>query len=409
MTECRVLLKDIKKDKTISIVNNSALLAPSPKTNKTNRKYTCYVCWRVFAFKHELTTHKLTHIQKDKKKINNKEKTVDNTHKTSNNNNSSKKIVKNDVEKIDLSKPAPFNCLFCNVDFQSVEEVKMHPRNALCRYNCKECDKNFNTVHGFLIHLLQHKINFTKGHDDKYSCSQCSEMFQDIIQLKSHNLLVHTVTTRVSEPTQDEPEQNVTPMEEEKEPDFTCELCYDMFSSVEELNDHMDFHKQLNGITNDLALAETDNANEEMNSTQNGDNLTSETETDSASTEVEYDVLEPDNDIPQIRYKCKKCERTFMNLYDFNQHKADKCNLINQCVECNESVVSNGDYYQHFLEKHSDVYICPYCFESLIGTKNIEDHKLEHLKSFKNVCKICFIIFPTHQIFNKHLLEDHLQ
>lgn len=389
--ECRVDLKDVMKNKTIKFNGYTAILPAEPK-----KRYTCYECWTRFVYTHELARHKLIH----KKQAEEKQLKEKQAHK------------KEEIKTDKTSKKVPsteagfaYRCEVCNVDFETIESVRRHATSK-CKFFCEKCKRTYNTMHAFNVHILQHKINSVKPKDDKkHTCELCSKEFLDLIQLKGHMLLKHSKKQEESTtlPTQKESIQEIDGDNDSNS--FTCELCYDMFNNAKELQEHVDFHKQLASgdgkvkkeVPIDLPVIQSTYSLSEPDHNLNA----------SGNVNPEFEIISANDKIPKEHYKCVKCLRIFITTSEYKDHLKGKCSIINTCPVCSRNCKSNARFFSHFSKSHSKTFICEYCFEIVRTPKDVDVHKLSHFKSFKHVCKICFKLFKTHSTFNKHL-KDHL-
>ncbi|KAG5896089.1 hypothetical protein JTB14_006878 [Gonioctena quinquepunctata] len=389
------------------------------------KKFTCYVCWQIFGFKHELLEHNKTHVRQEKQKEDAPASQTDDPAPQK----EKKKRRRKSKEAIIVSPNAPaYRCESCKVDFLLITEVKKHQTNN-CRFNCSECNRIYNTVHGFTIHILQHKINATKPKSSQqFNCTECPESFTDMIQLRSHNLISHKIIPK---------EENIE--NKDRSDDLSCELCFDVFQSKTDLEEHMEFHKQLgsksveqekrnNTITNERVDRDADVVTkfevESLNTTLmlpkeegvHDGTIAEEDDTASNSSGVSsfdaqndsetYFVVSPNETIPNIHYRCKKCQRMYTNLDAFEDHLIKNCELIEICKECDARLDDNMHFYKH-MKTHIDTYTCKYCFMTTSDSLTKDTHMLEHLKDLENLCKICFKGFSTPTEFDAHL-KEHL-
>lgn len=410
--DLRIELRDITKDKTLNFNGFTAILPAPPK-----RKYTCYQCWEKFIYAHELTKHKQIHKKEDEE---DKKRQQQGKLEKQNEEKKDKSVNKNSVE-VDLANSF-YKCEVCNIGFETINDVKKHA-SSKCKFYCEKCKRHFNTMQGFNIHILQHKINNIKPKEEKkYTCPECSKVFFDIIQLRGHTLLKHTKKPETSELSNPACTLAATENVQEKSNinNFTCELCFDVFTDPKNFEEHMDFHKQLaNGsgtkenkkkvkegkeltfpvIESSYSLADSVEENE-SNSSLSEDKNKQENVSESA-----YEIMKPNDILPQEHYKCKKCFRMYMSMNEYNNHLKEHCVIFKTCIECSKQVKGNVHFYNHFSKIHKKIFICEYCFEIVKDAKDVDSHKLLHLKCFKNVCKICFKVCKNYSAFNRHLNE----
>lgn len=411
--DLRIELKNIMKDKTLKFNGFTAVLPTPPK-----RKYTCYQCWEKFIYAHELTKHKLIHKKEEEEE---QEKQRQEKLKKQSQLKKDQPVIKNSVE-VDLASSF-YRCEICNIAFETINDVKKHA-SSKCKFYCGKCKRHFNTMQGFNIHILQHKINNIKPREEKrYTCSECSKVFFDIIQLRSHTLLKHSKKSETSESSYNPANiGDAKPKVQEisNESHLTCELCFDVFTNPKDFEEHMDFHKQLANGNENMENKKKETEVNEMkfpvieSSYSLADSVQENQETSSSSEyksklegvlEANFEIMKPNDVLPQEHYKCKKCFRLYMSMNEYNNHLQKNCTIFKTCSECSKQVKGNVHFYSHFSKTHKKIFICEYCFEIIKNAKDIDPHKLLHLKCFKNVCKICFKISKNYSAFNKHLNE----
>lgn len=433
---CCVELKDVMLDRMMKFEGYTAILPAQPK-----RKYTCYQCWEKFFYTHELTKHKLIHKKEEEKKQKQleaerqKEKEEARKRKEEQKQKEAEKgnrSVANDNNEANLKEGvsennanSPYTCEICKVGLHTIDEVKKHATNS-CKFHCDKCKRTYNTMHGFNIHILQHKINSVKPKvGPNYPCPDCSKTFMDMIQLRSHTLLNHTKKTQNEEICSSTKISEVSDTQNEQQ-DLTCELCFDVFTNYKDYNEHVDFHKLLTNTQSPGDHLGTENNEVIVPVIESSYSLAEPLESEDVKNKSKYkkskecfpitddlesggfEIVKPNDIIPQDHYKCRRCFRMYMSMDEYNNHLVEHCTIIKNCTECSNQVKGNVHFFNHFSKIHSKIFICEYCFEVVKGYGEVEKHRLSHLKLFKNVCKICYRIFKNYPAFNKHL-NDHLK
>uniref|UniRef100_A0A6P7F4P7 Uncharacterized protein LOC114325046 isoform X3 n=1 Tax=Diabrotica virgifera virgifera TaxID=50390 RepID=A0A6P7F4P7_DIAVI len=146
----------------------------------------------------------------------------------------------------------PFKCDTCNVYFATSDDVKLHISSTTtkCKFSCHLCNRKMNTIYAFIVHVMQHKNNTIKSLTSSkslYACSSCDKTFADCFQLKRHEINSHNLRTP-AEPVVSEPIEIITTnvvIGEPESENLTCDLCYDVFTTKEDLDNHTEFHKEI--------------------------------------------------------------------------------------------------------------------------------------------------------------------
>lgn len=299
----KIVLTDLKYDKCLANTFVSHTLF-----DERRKKYTCYVCMAKFETKDELNDHRRNHptdsdveddrfeedfipsIKMDPGKTTPSltetynVKTIEKVKKpcTEEPTMTEPKEEKKDV---DIKMETSFKCDTCNVYFVSSDDAKRHIASLKCRFACRLCNRKFNTLYAFVVHVMQHKTNAVKNQQSaksSYLCQACEKSFDDCFQLKRHEIQVHnkklasyatTATLMQKENIQSKKlvedkliitETEVNSVDTNESPDtvgstlFTCELCYDIFNNNHELEKHMEFHKQLETISEQIVIDDDD-------------------------------------------------------------------------------------------------------------------------------------------------------
>lgn len=214
-------------------------------------------------------------------------KTCDKIKKTRNDSSKKPEIKEEDNKDTEIKVETSFKCDTCNVYFETSDDAKRHTASVKCRFACRLCNRKFNTLYAFVVHVMQHKTNAVKNQQNtksSYLCQLCDKLFDDCFQLKRHEIKFHkkklTSSCSIgSALSQNDSTANKIPVEEttvitETEINpfdttnqvqntfgnalFTCELCYDIFNESVELDKHMEFHKQLDKISEQIVIDDDD-------------------------------------------------------------------------------------------------------------------------------------------------------
>lgn len=206
--ELVIYLEDITLDKNIEFDNDSVILNEERK-----KKFTCYICMAKFTSSLSLSKHKALHsdseleddifdeevssisnvknASKDKPDIEPKNvpiKIISTTELSDK--PKSNETVTNETQKINT----PFRCDSCDVFFEGSDDAKLHTVSNKCKYSCRICNRKFNTLYAFVVHVLQHRSNAAKSHNSSqmiYTCGTCKMSFNNCLLLRSHEINRH--------------------------------------------------------------------------------------------------------------------------------------------------------------------------------------------------------------------------
>lgn len=445
ITESRVVLRDILLNKSIKIVDGTAKLPSDGR-----KKYACTICWKRFLTSKELENHRPTHekekehdgddviivTEKPRKKATLIKRQAKSTPKTVPVKNTIKNYFQKATKKV-VKHERPLlshKCETCDSDFTSIEDIKLHTSSE-CRFKCGVCHKTYNTVYAFTVHILQHKINLfntTPAPDKLHKCSLCPESFDDYIDLKTHGILEHK--TKSGSIIQDEPESNPDETNGNgKEIEISCELCFDIFESEEELNEHMEFHKELGGKhdkkvqeENSVDTEESSEKQAEDDSPENTKEAPEEIAKECATREVRIEL----NPIPVIECSYSLAEQ------DPDTPSAEPDSPGQPVHSPGGSVDSPGDHVDS-SDKHVDLstepvederkeedsglkyivlpsndmipkkhYKCNKCERIYTSIEEFDSHIPSGCK-MENVCPVCLITISTNSEWYTHITEKH--
>lgn len=121
-----------------------------------------------------------------------------------------------------------------------------------------------------------------------------------------------------------------------------------------------------------------------------------------------YIILNPNEDVDMVHYKCLRCEQLFINKFVFFRHiEKGKC-YVNSCDVCNATFNKNSEFYDHYLVEHTDRAICNFCFRTFMYEKNVKEHMLRHLDQFRHRCEECNKGFYTVREYRNHYKNRHM-
>ncbi|KAG5896091.1 hypothetical protein JTB14_006880 [Gonioctena quinquepunctata] len=307
MKPCKVTLTDLKYDKSVTFNGETYLI-----NDECKKVHTCYICRATFSLLSDLVIHKQLHCENEndidydffeenyvsKSKGNSaslsieKIKSLDVLRRVNEKTPSPTKPKETSLKENETktsSQPnnevnPPFRCIVCDVCFKTSDAAKRHTPKVTkrkCKFSCHLCNRNFNTLYAFVVHVMQHNPNLSPS-GSMYACSTCDKHFKYCFQLRRHERTMHNnvkncfqlrrddrtmhkkeTSSQLSSPTATlqptgitEPQR--TDVAEQKETEFTCELCYDVFNTKDELDGHTDFHKQLEGISEAVIVHDTE-------------------------------------------------------------------------------------------------------------------------------------------------------
>lgn len=121
-----------------------------------------------------------------------------------------------------------------------------------------------------------------------------------------------------------------------------------------------------------------------------------------------YVILNPNEDVDMVHYKCLRCEQLFINKFVFFRHiEKGKC-YVNACDVCSATFNKNSEFYEHYLAEHTDRAICNFCFRTFMYEKNVKEHMLRHLDQFRHRCEDCSKGFYTVREYRNHYKNRHM-
>ncbi|XP_064635573.1 uncharacterized protein LOC135492836 isoform X2 [Lineus longissimus] len=200
----------------------------------------------------------------------------------------------------------PLTCKHCEKKFNDLVKFRLHlKRHRLIRYDCDKCDLNFRSLDIWQRHMKEHEEEGGKRH----KCESCvMEFFHE------ENLLLHARKHAF---------RNV----------HECGMCPRVYMAKHALKKHEESH-----------------------------------------VKPEY-------------FQCKICLKNFVFKAKFVQH-AKNCR---QCRACHEIFEKRGSYLKHVREFHPVFHVCEYCGKKSKGKKT----HLKHLGRHANplMCKVCHRVF----------------
>ena len=130
-----------------------------------------------------------------------------------------------------------------DVTDKGVKDYKAMHRQLYFKYNCEICDYKSHYKHNFARHM-----NLNHGHYGE-TCKICKISFTSKAQLDNHNKNMHSHTPskklRSNVCKTNESTETVSPPEKKRKmytATYRCEHCNEVFLSLSDLEDHMDYH-----------------------------------------------------------------------------------------------------------------------------------------------------------------------
>lgn len=191
-----VYLEDVRLNKNFD--------ADGVTFNEDRKKtYTCYVCMAKFASTLNLNKHKALHGDSELEDDIFEEETL---HKMSTTKNIPNGGQENEARSESSDKPkcvvteqtqmvrTSFRCDPCDVFFEGSDDAKLHKITNKCKFACRICNRKFNTLYAFVVHIMQHKSNSSKSNKPSqmvYTCTTCKMSFHNCLLLRSHEINTH--------------------------------------------------------------------------------------------------------------------------------------------------------------------------------------------------------------------------
>lgn len=317
-----------------------------------------------------------------------------------------------DKEQLDPSADdAPieqYECGICSSIFSTKNDfIKKHLNLFAKKLTCCKCNKMFSEADDLYDHHEVHKLDY----DILYEEQQSSEG-EELIVMKAGQ---HLVEVRQPDGTDmvyimDESDQNlddVFPDEEIIEEEEEEEL-----EQVEKIKKQKKSKKllkpgQLVNMEHGYVQSETGAKRQYPSPKPRATPLRRRHQVPDFSA-TEYIVMEPNEELSDIHYKCQRCEQLFINKFGFFRHiEKGKC-YVNGCDVCSCSFPSNSAFREHYLLEHPDRAICHFCFRTFMYEKNVKEHVMRHLDQFRHKCDQCNKGFYTVREYRNHYRNRHM-
>lgn len=341
---------------------------------------------------------------------------------------SAKEVPPKSPESPNRIKKYPCTYDGCNASYKTSSSRTLHIYriHGSKRFECEECKKTFPTGSEFRRHVKTHgaqekyscdKCGMTnvsqrslqRLHEHpKYKCDECGVAFCRHDQLRDHENYVHHKPLDISKCPVDGCNKMLTAAKRRdhmarmhKVIQHTCDVCQQIFTSFNQLREHMNDH----GIKSqgyDCSHCGT--------------------------TGISKETLE--NHHSKQNFTCKWCDRRFCLRTQLKQHHLqDSCkpetpisrSLANKLLKrykckvegCNEMVSTNNRSY-HMATKHTaknEQFQCDICKKSAATKSMIRFHILRmHVPSSKKFkCNLCGKAYLSQSILDWHHTYSHVK
>ena len=302
----------------------------------------------------------------------------------------------------------PFKCEECPLRFVQNSELTRHKRNRHTKellYKCEVCEERFKS-------LVLKNMHEDREHDIEVHCKLCNAVFYKKIDLRHHKRTVHGSEQMIKNA-------------------FSCDTCFRVFSSNEQLTRHKVQHKSHVCVICHLKLATSLDLRSHKRSVHNVNtikrNRFAKVEVNSILTMKDKNTFEcnlchsyfyrrtdffshVESDHPELMdkvcpYVCKFCSKKFAARQNLSNHMLiHKNNRKFQCDLCDYSSIRGGDLRKHKRVIHSiNKLECKLCDKKFRQYKTLNNHVNIHLGKKDFRCNICGLEFYAKEKFLNHL------
>ncbi|CAH0564687.1 unnamed protein product [Brassicogethes aeneus] len=279
--------------------------------------------------------------------------------------------------------PKPFLCYFCDKNFPSQRETKLHTRvhSDDRPFMCTECGKSFKQMST----LKDHEIVHTGV--KRFKCKICEGPFATATSLRRHVRVLHEAIRN-----------------------YKCHYCAESFASKEFLKEHMGVHRDADPLKCQLCnirLPDKEAFNEHENKHIE---LKESGYCVYCANSTFYFNLKDHVEKKHSARACEYCDLVFYDEKSIENHKKSHLDEVNSkedllCTICNKQF-EFPRYLKAHLKRHEDSYKkfkCDLCEKGFSSKRDLTDHVNVHknIKNFK--CPICDKAFRTKQNVAKHL------
>lgn len=217
-------------------------------------------------------------------------------------------------------------CYLCRLNFENIPQLTYHFKkvhNEELTFKCEICEKLFDTF----SHLSDHR---SKVHKVKHACQYCQKTFKEKSKLQRHLNSVHNT---------DRP--------------FKCNLCGNLFKSLDVLKIHRSTHTKL------------------FECVKCGKKFRSKTDLSLHVNVVHLGIKD---------HMCERCGEKFLSGTRLRYHQANSLSLNLECDVCGKIFCIRQKFQRHVkLHSSTKLHGCNECDLKFLSKKGLCAHvKLDH-------------------------------
>src|SRR6218665_1927120 len=315
-----------------------------------------------------------------------------------------------------VSPGSDIQCNQCEMTFCKISQLRTHisvdhsSKAALCDV----CGKKFRSHHALDVHLKSHENDRNKP----YSCAQCSVDFVQISALTHHLETVHLNPLKgdaENKSFQSEYDANLTSQittSTAGTDTFYCLLCFEPFSRRQQLNEHLELHKQF-GSTLSCSRCKhkfirLDLIQEHICQAYTIEGPKFRCPECEASFEIFLQFKNHMSDVHSVEqhFKCKHCGKQYETFSKWKNHiqvhRTDRHYVCNKCGK-------RYKFLHHLKRDHlpclsdSTELKCPKCNEVFRKATQLRYHLTlcQNVRAVK--CQVCQRLFHNQKKLDKHM------